>query len=74
MILPLGDEPNPPGVPLATYALILVNCAVYVFLTLPLSVVRPDPADPLVQEYLGAMFEVMSLPPSERAANAIFSR
>ena len=74
MILPLGDEPNPPGVPLATYALILVNCAVYVFLTLPLSVVRPDPADPLVQEYLSAMFEVMSLPPSERAANALFSR
>ena len=39
MILPLGDEPNPPGVPLATYALILVNCAVYAVsythLTLP---------------------------------------
>ena len=27
MILPLGDEPNPPGVPVVTYALILVNCA-----------------------------------------------
>ena len=74
MILPLGDEPNPPGVPVVTYVLILANCAVYVFLTLPLSFVRPDPSDPLVQEYLGTMFEVMSLPPSARAANAIFSR
>ena len=74
MILPLGDNPNPPGVPVVTYALILANCAVYVFLTLPLGFVRPDPLDPLVQEYLGAMFEAMSLPPSARAANALFSR
>ena len=74
MILPLGDDPNPPGVPVVTYALILANCAVYIFLTLPLGFVRPDPSDPLVQEYLGAMFEAMSLPPSARAANALFSR
>ena len=36
MILPLGDEPNPPGVPVVTYALILVNCAVFFLLTLSL--------------------------------------
>ena len=72
MILPLGDEPNPPGVPLVTYALILVNCAAYLFVTLPLSFIQPDPGDPVVQEYLSAVFETMSRPPSARGARAIF--
>ena len=74
MILPLGDEPNPPGVPVVTYALILVNCAVYLFVTLPLSFMRPDPADPVVQEYISAVIETMSLQPSRGAVNAIFRR
>ena len=72
MILPLGDEPNPRGVPVVTYALILVNCAVYLLVTLPLSFVQPDPGDPVVQEYLSAVFEMMGRVPSARGARAIF--
>ncbi len=52
MILPLGDAPNPRGTPFVTYALILVNCAVFVLITLPLSVRVPDPNDPALLEYL----------------------
>lgn len=52
MILPLGDAPNPRGIPFLTYALILVNCAVFVLITLPLSVRAPDPNDPALLEYL----------------------
>ena len=57
MILPLGDEPNPRGVPVVTYALITANCAVYLFLTLPLSTVRPDLSDPALAEYLRVIVE-----------------
>ncbi|MCH2254828.1 MAG: rhomboid family intramembrane serine protease, partial [Vicinamibacterales bacterium] len=73
MILPLGDEPNPPGVPVVTYALILVNCAAYLFVTLPLSFMQPDPGDPLVREYITMVFESMSRPVSERGAQVIFN-
>ena len=52
MFLPLGDEPNPRGTPVVTYSLIGVNVAVYCFLTLPLSTVRPDFDDPRVLEYV----------------------
>jgi membrane associated rhomboid family serine protease len=74
MILPLGDEPNPDGVPVITYALILVNCAAYVFVALPLSFMSAEPADPLVQEYVSALFETMSRPVSPRGAAAIVER
>ncbi len=52
MFLPLGDEPNPRGAPVVTYSLIGVNVAVYCFVTLPLSAVRPDFDDPRVAEYV----------------------
>src|SRR3972149_160102 len=52
MILPLGDAPNPRGIPFITYALILANCAVYLLVTLPLSVQAPDPNDPALWEYV----------------------
>ena len=52
MFLPLGDEPNPRGAPVVTYSLIGVNVAVYCFVTLPLSAVRPDFDDPRVLEYV----------------------
>ena len=52
MFLPLGDEPNPRGVPVVTYVLIALNCAVYVFLALPLGALQPDFDDPLLAEYL----------------------
>jgi len=52
MIFPVGDTPNPPGIPLVTYALIGVNVAVYLLVTLPFSAMPPDLHDPLLLEYL----------------------
>ena len=52
MFFPIGDAPNPRGVPFATYALIAVNVAVFALVTMPLSAVRPDLSDPAVTEYL----------------------
>ena len=57
MILPLGDEPNPRDVPVVTYALIAVNCVAYLFITLPLSFVRPELNDPAVLDYVRAVAE-----------------
>ena len=73
MILPLGDEPNPRGVPVVTYALILVNCVAYLFVTLPLSFMRPEMSDPAVLEYVRAVLETMSRPLSQRGFQAIAS-
>lgn len=52
MLLPLGDEPNPRGVPYVNYALILINCAVYLLVTLPLGSVAANPNDPALAEYV----------------------
>ena len=55
MFLPLGDEPNPRAVPVVTYTLIGINVAVFLFVTLPLSAVRPALDDPALFEYLNAI-------------------
>ena len=55
MVLPIGDAPNPRGVPYVTYALIAANVAVFVLVTLPLGAAKPPPGDPLVAEYLRAV-------------------
>jgi len=52
MFLPVGDTPNPPSIPYATYLLIGLNIAVFLFISLPLSGARADLADPLLHEYL----------------------
>jgi membrane associated rhomboid family serine protease len=52
MMLPLGDSPNPRGVPVMTYALLAANVAVYLFITLPLSVTPADPSDPTLPAYV----------------------
>jgi membrane associated rhomboid family serine protease len=52
VIIPLGDAPNPRGVPFVTYALIAANVVVYALITLPLSVTAPDLNDPMLAEYL----------------------
>ena len=57
MFLPLGDEPNPRGVPWVTYGLIAANTAVYLFVSLPLSVVQPDMGDPALASYIGVLLE-----------------
>ena len=55
MFLPLGDEPNPPGTPVVTWALIGVNAAVFLVVTLPLSAVRPALDDPVLADYVRAL-------------------
>ncbi len=52
MILPLGDSPNPPGVPVVNYGLLFANIAVYVLISLPLSYAAVDPRDPLLRQYV----------------------
>ena len=59
MFLPLGDEPNPRGIPWVTYGLIGVNTAVYLFISLPLSLGRPDASDPLLVEYVRVLLETL---------------
>jgi membrane associated rhomboid family serine protease len=67
MILPLGDAPNPRGIPFITYALILANCAVYLLVTLPLSAQAPDPNDPMLWEYLRVVEQTLPRPvPAEQ--------
>lgn len=51
MIFPIGDSPNPRGIPAVTWLLLALNVAVYVLVTLPLST-PADPADPLLPEYV----------------------
>ena len=69
MFLPLGDEPNPRGVPWATYGLIAANVAVYLFVSLPLSFTRADPSDPALAAYIGVLLEQLGgrLSPAELA-------
>lgn len=52
MFLPIGDSPRPRIVTVATYALILANVAVFLFVTLPLQGAPVDPKDPLLATYL----------------------
>ena len=66
MFLPLGDEPNPRGLPVVTYTLIGINVAVFLFVTLPLSGVRPAPDDPVLWEYLTALGPQLSPRMEER--------
>ncbi|SHJ77191.1 Rhomboid family protein [Malonomonas rubra DSM 5091] len=52
MFIPLSDTPNPPGRGYITWALIAANIFIYLLLTLPASMSRPDLHDPVLLEYL----------------------
>jgi membrane associated rhomboid family serine protease len=52
MFLPISDAPNPRGTPLATWTLIALNVALFVFVNLPLGAQRADVNDPEFQEYV----------------------
>ncbi|HZP92497.1 MAG TPA: rhomboid family intramembrane serine protease [Burkholderiales bacterium] len=55
MFIPIGDQPNPRGVGPMTVLLILANVIVYVMVTLPLSSLPANPADPRFAAYLQAV-------------------
>ncbi len=55
MLLPIGDTPNPRGKPYVNNLLIAANLAVFVLVSLPLSLQSPDFANPLLLEYLQAL-------------------
>lgn len=62
MFLPIGDTPNPRGVPYVTILLICINVAVFVLISLPLTFARPDLNDPLLLEYLRTVGAQGSIP------------
>ena len=62
MFIPISDYPPSRGAPWMTIALIVVNVAVYLLVTLPLSAERPAPNDPLLREYIRAIGS--ALPPN----------
>jgi len=71
MILPLGDAPNPRGIAVMTWALLLANIAVYIFVTFPLSFSPADPSDPLLPEYTRVVSRALpeGVAPEEIAAH-----
>jgi membrane associated rhomboid family serine protease len=53
VLIPIGDTPSPRNfTPYVNYALIGINVAVYLILSLPLSFRAVDPADPNLHEYI----------------------
>jgi membrane associated rhomboid family serine protease len=61
MFLPVGDQPNPRGTPIANYALLAANVAIYLALSLPLSLRPANPSDPRLVEYVEVIRQ--NLPP-----------
>jgi membrane associated rhomboid family serine protease len=55
VVVPIGDAPNPRGVPVVTYLLIAANVAVYLFVAIPLGSQHPASNDPSLQEYVRVM-------------------
>jgi membrane associated rhomboid family serine protease len=55
MFLPIGDAPNPKGIPFATYALIAANVAAFLLFNVPLGSRRADVNDPAFREYVEVM-------------------
>ncbi len=53
MFIPVGDTPNPRNfTPWVTWALIGINVAAYLLISLPLSLQGVDPGDPALREFL----------------------
>jgi len=55
MLLPIGDVPNPKTTPYVNWLLIGINVAVFLVVTLPLSMARPDLNDPALLDYLNIL-------------------
>jgi membrane associated rhomboid family serine protease len=69
MIIPIGDYPNPRGLHWMTLALIAANVAVYLLISLPLSLHPANPSDPRVAEYLSAL--ARALPPGVHPSDVL---
>jgi membrane associated rhomboid family serine protease len=52
MFLPIGDDRKPRSTPWITYALIAINVAVFVWISLPLTQQAADPSDTFTLQYL----------------------
>jgi len=61
MFLPVGDQPNPRGTPIANYAILALNVAIYLLVSLPLSLQPADASDPRLAEYVEIIRQ--NLPP-----------
>ncbi len=59
MFIPVGDAPNPKGVPFVNYTLIALNVAAFLLINLPLGQRRADLNDPAFPEYLEVMAHQM---------------
>jgi membrane associated rhomboid family serine protease len=55
MFIPIGDAPNPRGIPYVTWLLIAANVAAFLLFNVPLGAQRPDFDDPLFREYVTAV-------------------
>jgi membrane associated rhomboid family serine protease len=55
MFLPIGDAPNPKGIPVVTYALIAANVAAFLLLNVPLGSRQADVGSPAFREYIEVM-------------------
>jgi membrane associated rhomboid family serine protease len=55
MFLPIGDRPNPPGIPIVTYLLIAANVAAFLLLNVPLGSRQADVGSPAFREYVEVM-------------------
>jgi membrane associated rhomboid family serine protease len=66
-LIPISDYPSPPGKPVMTIALIVVNVAVYLLITLPLGAQPANPADPAFHEYLKLVMQSLprNVPPQQ---------
>lgn len=64
MFLPIGDEPNLRGTPVVNYALIGMNVAIFVLISIPLMMQRVDANNPAVLEYLRALSPDGTIVPS----------
>lgn len=52
MFFPISDTPNPPGRAYVTWALMAINIAVYLLISIPATTGKVDLGDPLLHEYL----------------------
>ena len=66
MFLPISDAPNPKAIPFATWTLIALNVAVFLFVNVPLGAQRADVNDPEFREYVEFLSQQVGRPARPR--------